>query len=346
MPNNHFKNIPLTSEMNKLNSLMKDAKHLLIVVHTNPDPDAIASAAALQFLIKQNFYLEGSIAFSGTIGRAENQMMLKELKIHMKQISKINWSKYDRIALVDTQPGSGNNVLPDNVRCHLVLDHHPARKYVKTDLSIIHPELGVLATMLIEWLIFLEFEIPADLATALVYAISSESQNLKREIHQRDLNAYLYVYVRANLKKLAQIMQPPLPRQYYAYVARTLQTARTYRNLIIAHLGEAYSAEIVSEMADFLVRHERISWSFCTGRFKDKLIISIRSRNPKAKAGKLVQMLVKNSKTAGGHGMYAGGFLDISETKKTNIQILENKLSKKFAELHNYDNPDWKSLYE
>ncbi|MEJ2544129.1 MAG: hypothetical protein P8Y99_08675, partial [Calditrichaceae bacterium] len=214
--------------------------------------------------------------------------------------------------MVDTQPGSGNNVLPSNVECHLLLDHHPPLKKNLADLSFINNNLGVLATMLIEWMREMDIEIQSDLATALVYAISSESQNLKREVNKRDIEAYLYVYLRCNLKKLAQIMTPPLPRQYYLSVAQALQKAKTYRNLLCAHLGDVSSAEIVSEMADFFVRHERISWTLCTGRFKDRLIISVRTRNEKAKAGKLVQQLVENRNTVGGHGMFAGGFVDIS----------------------------------
>ena len=141
-------------------------------------------------------------------------------------------------------------------------------------------------------------------------------------------------------------MTPALPRMYFLSVAKALRKAMTYRNLIRAHLQEIPAAEIVSEMADFLVRHERISWSLCTGRFKNRLIISLRSRAAKAEAGKMVKKLVNNSKTVGGHGMYAGGFIDISEMKKSDIEDLENKLSKDFAEIFNYDNPDWKSLFD
>jgi nanoRNase/pAp phosphatase (c-di-AMP/oligoRNAs hydrolase) len=335
----------LSSEHAKnLDHMMQNAEHLLIVVHTNPDPDAIAGASALKYLVNKRYNLEASIAYSGNIGRAENQAMVKELKIHMKQIAKINWQKYDRIALVDTQPGSGNNVLPEDVNCHLVLDHHPTRKKIKCGLKFVHPELGAVATLLIEWLRFMEMDIPINLATALVYAINSESQNLNREVNQRDIDAYLYVYIRCNLRKLAKIMVPSLPRIYFMSVAKTLQKAVTYRNLICAHLGEVLSAEIVSEMADFLVRHERISWSFCTGRFKDRLIISLRSRNSKIMAGELVENLVKNTKNVGGHGRSAGGFIDISALRKNDIEILENTLARDFALLQNYDDPEWKLL--
>ncbi len=323
---------------------LKDAKHLLIIVHTNPDPDAIASALALQQIVEKRTGIKTSIGYSGTIARAENRAMVRELKVQMKQLSKITWSRYDRIALVDTQPQAGNNALPDDVRCNLVFDHHPPRRKAGADFVCIDPEVGVLATMLIEWLTALDIEISTNLATALVYAISSESQSLNREVHERDIDAYLHVYTKSNLKKLGQIMVPQLPRQYYVNVAKTLQNALAYRNLICAHIREVAAAEIVSEMADFLVRHERISWSFCTGRFNERLILSLRSRNSDAKAGTLVRKLVNNPKTVGGHGMSAGGFVDISGMTSDDIEVLENRLRKEFAALLSYENPEWKAL--
>jgi nanoRNase/pAp phosphatase (c-di-AMP/oligoRNAs hydrolase) len=331
-------------DIKNLDKLMSGAKNPLIVVHTNPDPDAIASAYALKYLLDKKYDLQASIAYSGNIGRAENQAMIKELKIHMKQISKINWKKYDLIMLVDTQPGSGNNALPEEITCHLVLDHHPSRRQSNCKLKFIYPELGAVATLLIEWLKFMQIEIPANLATALVYAINSESQNLNREVNQRDIDAYLYVYVRCNLRKLARIIVPPLPRRYFISVATALRKAVTYRNLICAHLGDVPSAEIVSEMADFLVRHERIGWSLCTGRFKDRLIISLRSRNSKILAGELIQKLVNDTKNVGGHDRSAGGFINIQAINQNDIEILENTMSKNFAALQNYDDPDWKPL--
>ena len=339
-----MQNRTIQKDLSEFEKILDGASHLLIIVHTNPDPDAIASALALKHIVDKQYGIETSIGYSGTVARAENRAMVRELKVQMKQLSKINWSKYDRIALVDTQPGAGNNALPENIHCNIVLDHHPPRTGGKADLTIIQPELGVLATMLVEWLDYLNIEIQTNLATALVYAISSESQNLNREVQPRDIEAYLQVYNNANLKKLAQIMVPQLPRQYYISVDKTLRNAVTYRNLICAHLGEISGAEIVSEMADFLVRHERISWSFCTGRFKDRLILSIRSRNSKADAGKLVTKLVKDRKTVGGHGMSAGGFVAIGEMKNDDIELLENRLRKEFAALLNCDDPEWKNL--
>ena len=108
-----------------------------------------------------------------------------------------------------------------------------------------------------------------------------------RETTGPDIDAYLSVYVKANLKKLSQIIFPKLPRTYFVLVARALEQAQLYRNLVCSHLGPVPTPEMVAEMADFLVRQERITWAFCTGRFKDSLILSLRTTNTDVNAGQV-----------------------------------------------------------
>ncbi|MGB3862231.1 MAG: hypothetical protein WA915_09095 [Candidatus Aminicenantaceae bacterium] len=56
-------------------------KRVLILPHDNPDPDAIASAWGLSYLLKKKLGLASTIAYSGLIGRTENRELVRELKI-------------------------------------------------------------------------------------------------------------------------------------------------------------------------------------------------------------------------------------------------------------------------
>ncbi len=333
-------------KLEAIDKVMTDKKHLLIIVHNNPDPDAIASAAGLGYFLEKRYGMKSSIAYGGNIGRAENQAMITKLKIKLKQINRIRFEKYDRIALVDSQPGAGNNSLPESVDCDLVVDHHPQREHKSRALMFIKPDIGVSATIIIQWLVAAEMEIPSDLATALAYAISSETQNLGREATAVDIDAYLTVFVKANLRKLAQITHPKLPRSYFVTLARALNQAKSFRNLICAHLGDVPAAEMVSEMADFFLRHERIGWTLCTGRFKGLMIISVRTRNPHAKAGRLVKHMVPDPDTVGGHDMIAGGYIKLDSGKKDELKDWQNRLASKFAQLRGYDNVEWKAVVD
>lgn len=324
--------------LSQLDEVMEGEHHLLIVIHDNPDPDSIASAAALRQIAERRYRARVTIAYGGIIGRAENQAMVRKLGLRMKKIQNVEFTRFDRIAIVDTQPGSANHSLPSHIHCHVVIDHHPRRPKLSTELALIEPEIGATATLLIEWLEDARLEIPANLATALAYAISSETQNLGREATRRDVQAYFKVFIRSSMRKLAEIIHPDLPRIYFQSVARTLVRARTCHNLICAHLGEVHVPEIVPEMADFLLRYERVHWSLCSGIFQGEFIISIRSSNRKAKAGTLVRRLFATRincglNKVGGHDLSAGGRIPLKHFREKNLDRLETGLSRDFVRL-------------
>jgi nanoRNase/pAp phosphatase (c-di-AMP/oligoRNAs hydrolase) len=344
-----FQNHETTTPLDGLDRVLQGEYKLLIVVHDNPDPDAIAAAAALRYLAEKRYGSRASIAFGGIIGRAENRAMVTKLNISMKQINRVRLERYERIAMLDTQPGAGNNSLPSDTVCHIVIDHHPCRPNLRAELVLINPQVGATATLLVEWLDESGLAIPTNLATALAYAISSETQDLGRESSKRDIQAYFKVFTKSSMRKLAQIIHPSLPRSYFIAVAKTLHRAKTFRNLICAHLGEIPTPDIVAEMADFLLRHERMRWSLCTGQFGDELIISLRSSYPKARAGKLVRRLIANRiKSArnkvGGHDMTAGGRIPLTTGTGEEATDLENTLSQDLARVMGYKEPDWKPL--
>ncbi|MBN2009959.1 DHH family phosphoesterase [candidate division KSB1 bacterium] len=330
----------------KLIHILEGQKEFLIVTHNNPDPDAIAAALSLGYLAQQLCKINFSIAYGGNIGRSENQVMVKKLKIKLKRIKQIRFEKYERIALVDTQPDSGNHSLLPDSPCHIVVDHHPIRKHHPIELFVVQPDVGVTTTMLIEWLHARQIPIPANLATAMSYAMISETQYLGRESTKRDIRAYLSIYPKSNIRTLAEIIRPKLPQSYFSILSKALGRAVTYRNLACIHLGDVDAPEIISEMADFILRRQQLSWSMCTGRFKQNLIISIRSSNQKAKAHDVIKHLVLNPQDGGGHEMIAGGFIPLANNRKEELANVENRLSEQFAHLLGYDQPDWKPLVE
>src|SRR5512140_3237060 len=78
---------------------------VVILPHDNPDPDALASAAALKYLLHELLDKEAVIAQGGIVGRAENRAMLTYLNIDLKPVSALTLSGGSLVALVATQPG-------------------------------------------------------------------------------------------------------------------------------------------------------------------------------------------------------------------------------------------------
>ncbi len=334
----------IKKHLQQIEKVLFGKKRLLCVLHNYPDPDAMASAMALSYLAREKFGIKSVIGYDGLIGRAENTAMVRELKIRLKHLNRLKLERYDCIAMLDTQPGAGNNSFPPERLCHLVFDHHPLRRGANVIYSIIDNEIGALSTLFVELLTAAKLPIPMNLATALSYAIRTETQDLGRETSQRDIDSYLFIYPKANVRKLAKIARPKLPRSYFSTLAKTLFRTISYRQIICAHLGEIDAPEIVGEMADLLLRHKRISWSLCTGRFKGELHLSLRSSNPKAQAGAVIQRIVKDKKNSGGHGMFAGGKISLKDLNNEEIASLEMSLSDRLARVLGYKHVSWNPL--
>ena len=142
------------TRLEKLQELTRGKRKVLIVTHNHPDPDALAAAFALKYLLQSKWKVGSIIASSGVVGRAENRAMIRHLKIDLRALSEINLNNYSVIALVDTQPGAGNNSLPKSIIPDIVIDHHvPFR--AKTRLAKyydIRTDYGSTSTILAEYL--------------------------------------------------------------------------------------------------------------------------------------------------------------------------------------------------
>jgi len=304
----------------------------LILTHDNPDPDSIASAAALSKLLRKGFQRRVTIAYGGIIGRAENQEMVKTLGIRLSHIRHINWKNYRHFALVDTQPGTGNNQLPKGRVPDLVFDHHPMRRASqKAPFVDIRIEYGATATMLTEYLLASRIEINKRNATALVYAIRSETQDFGREYMHSDRAVYDLLHPMADIRALARIRTPGLPVSYYQNLLTALQELESVGSLVVSHLGTVVQPDIVPEVADLLLRMKRRTWSLCTGVYEDRMYLSIRTTNSRADAGRLMQRLLGRRGKGGGHGMMAGGWIPITGSSSEEIRALHVSIASRLA---------------
>lgn len=316
-----------------LEAVLSNCRRLLILTHDNPDPDSIASAVALKHLVGEKFGIRSTVGYGGIVGRAENRAMLRLLKIKLSPVWRIRVRDYRHIALVDTQPKTGNNSLPEEVKATVVIDHHPLRRATKAPLTDVRPSYGAAATILTEYLQGCDCKIPTPLATALFYGIHSETEALGREAGEADTRAYLSLFPLTNKKHLARIERPSLPRSYFNILGRSLKGAVTYKNVVVGRLGAVEVPELAAEVADLLVRLERITWSLCMAWYGHRLVLSIRTTNTKARAGYLIRRLVGRRGRAGGHNMMAGGWLDGANLGEDERTQLEDEMIGRFMSL-------------
>jgi nanoRNase/pAp phosphatase (c-di-AMP/oligoRNAs hydrolase) len=281
---------------------------LVILPHDNPDPDALASAAALRFIAKQLADKEAAIALGGFVGRAENRAMVRYLNIPLVPVADLPLSAPEAIiALVDTQPGRRNNSLPAGARASIVIDHHP--QYTRADalpFSDLRDGYGATSTILTEYVQDVRLHVDTKTATALFYGIMAETQDLGREATTPDMDACSFLYPHTNKRRLAKIENARVPREYFSAFRTAIQSAMIYDRAVVSDLGEIRYPDMVAEMADFLLRLDEVDWAAAIGEYHGYLYVSLRTTHRDVNAGDLLQQVL-GSDHAGGHDMIAGG---------------------------------------
>jgi nanoRNase/pAp phosphatase (c-di-AMP/oligoRNAs hydrolase) len=327
-------------KLQKLREEFAGKTYLLIVMQDNPDPDSIAAAVALRKIANSLANLQCSIACGGTVGRGENRALVEYLGLNLRNCAEIDYSKFDLIALVDTQPGTGNNSLPKDILPHIVIDHHPIRRLTRTvSFTDIRSSYGSTSTILVEYLIEAEIVPETPLATALLYGIRSDTQDLGREATRADIDAIELIYPLANKRMLSVIQRGKVPRVYFQLLADALRNAHVQGPAILTELGDVDNPDMIAEVADLLLRDDEITWTLCSGFWNDKLLISIRTTDESNLADKVARRLVARKGTGGGHLTYAGAQVPVAEASKVQRQRLEKHLQRRFLKIIGADSP-------
>jgi nanoRNase/pAp phosphatase (c-di-AMP/oligoRNAs hydrolase) len=251
-----------------------------------------------------------TVSYGGIVGRAENRAFLRYLDLEILPVSEIDFSAFDQVALVDSQPGAGNNALPPDCLADVVFDHHrPFRE--QTSLAShadVRLDIGASSTIMAGYLFAAGLEIPPWLATALFYGIRTDTLGLSRGASSCDRAVSAALQPLVDIDSLIAIERARVPREYFKVFAETLADAEVYDGgVVVAHIGEMYRPDMAAEMADVLLRLEGSHWILCSGFYKDALLLSLRSDPMQPEAGTVAQELVRGLGMAGGHGNVGGG---------------------------------------
>jgi len=314
----------------------RGAGRWLVLGHDNPDPDALMSAAVLGRILDRGLGVPVTIAHGGIVGRAENQEMVRGLDLKFSLVRHINWRNYRHFALVDTQPRTGNNQLPDAITPDLVIDHHPQRKEAaQSPLVDIRPAYGATASIVAEYLLASGVSITRSAATGLVYAIQSETQSFSRESSGPDRLIYDRLHPLANKRALGRIQYPRLPLGYMQTLHDALESLQETGTWIVCHLSSVSAPDNVPEIADLLLRLEGKTWCLTTGPFEDRIYMALRTTNPRADAGRAMRRLVGRRGKGGGHGMIAGGWVPIDS--RGSAESTQRRLGEKVLRMFKKD---------
>lgn len=310
-----------SSPVERLLKAVENCQQLLILLHNDPDPDAIGAAVGLCYLLEQVTDIDVSIGYKGIVGRAENKALVRFLNRPMGPVNTAELKKHAFIALVDTQPGMGNNIFPANKHPVIVIDHHPLKEATqRADFYDVRVEAGSTSTLLTGYLRSLELAIPAHIATALFYGIKTDTLGLSRAASKTDADAYYFLQPLIDVDGLLQIERAQVPVSYFKSIAATLKNTRIYDRLLVTYIGQMAYPDLAAEMADFLLRMQDIRWVICIGQYKHELVFSIRTFSKRG-AGDLAEVVVGDQGLAGGHGTMAGGHLPLLSDQEAEVLV-------------------------
>jgi nanoRNase/pAp phosphatase (c-di-AMP/oligoRNAs hydrolase) len=322
-PERALAELPVLSKLDELLKLARGRRRALVLTHDNPDPDSIAAAVALAFLLEKRAGVEARVVYGGIIGRSENLALVKVLRLPIVPVSQVVFDEHDLLALVDTQPPVGNHSVPARYPVEVVVDHHPLR-----DESLVAPfadvggEYGATSTMVVEYLRAAKLEPSVEVATALFYGIKTDSRDLGRQTTPADIDAYLWLFPRVDRYLLGRIEHPDLPAEYFRLYHSAIARARLYgQTVVTADLGEVYSPDMVAEVAERLSFLEGMKWSLALGTYRGQLYASLRVRDRRMNAGKLMRDICEDrGGSAGGHGSMAGARLPLPAGKASALK--------------------------
>jgi nanoRNase/pAp phosphatase (c-di-AMP/oligoRNAs hydrolase) len=276
---------------------LSDAERVLILLHNDPDPDALASGLALRNVLRRNKQTAIIAAIQG-VTRPENLRMLNLLDIHVETITPQQVADYDRVAMVDVQPhyfGGGID------RVDLVIDHHPEQPGYSAVFKDIRPDYGSTSTILTEHLRAVDANISERTATAMLYAIKSDTLFFNRQANRVDIEAFSYLYPLADAALIRKMEGAEITMERLEYVLQAKQHGRIVEQVFCSFLGTSPREDFIPYVADFYLQLENVKWTIVSGIVNDSLIMSVRNLGYSRNAGEFVRKYFADIGSAGGH---------------------------------------------
>ena len=284
-----------------------DADRVLILLHNEPDPDALAAGLALRNVLRRTRTTAIIGAMKG-ITRPENLRMADLLDIQVETIIPDEFSGFDRIATVDVQPHYFGGLLP---RVDLVVDHHPEQPGYTAVFKDIRSDYGSTCTILTEHLRAVDVNISERTATAMLYAIKSDTLFFARQTNRLDLEAFSFLYPLADPALIRKMEGAEITIERLEHVTRALATSRLRNQVLSAFLGETSREDFIPYTADFLLQVENVKWTIVSGIVGGQLILSVRNLGYSRNAGEFVKANFADIGSAGGHRAMAKAVMPI-----------------------------------
>ena len=322
---------------------LSDADRILILLHNEPDPDALASGLALRNVLRRTRQTAIIGALQG-VTRPENVRMVNLLDIHVEPVTAAQVASFDRVAMVDVQPHYFGGVID---KVDLVIDHHPEQPGYSAVFKDIRTDYGSTSTILTEHLRAVDTNISERTATALLYAIKSDTLFFNRQANRVDIDAFSYLYPLADAALIRKMEGAEITMERLEYVLKAQQQGSLVEQVFCAFLGTTPREDFIPYVADFYLQLENVKWTIVSGIVNDTLIVSVRNLGYSRNAGEFVRKYFADIGSAGGHRAMAKAVVPLRgfREKYGNLNadgFTERVLAMALEFLHEHQPPDKK----
>lgn len=329
--------------------------HLILLLGT-PDPDAISSALALDF-IGSEFDIQSTIMCFSPVSHHENRALVKRLGISLHKYSpECDLSGYDFFSIVDSQKWNtpiDARLEENRIPLFCFIDHHredlipPEAEFVD-----IRPQYACTATILCEYLRELHPHglSPSDpnqvkLATALMHGLRSDTQKFLLAT-QEDFLAASYLAPCLDTQVIELIERKVLTPSMLDMFESALVSRKVHDNFIFADVGYARETDRdgIPQIAELLLAREGTDTVLVFGVIEEQVIDgSLRTRsetiNPDEFLKGFLGVSPENGRPYGGGNIRDRGgfqiplgFFSMHEDKSLVYQMAKQIVEKSFLD--------------
>ncbi len=302
---------------------------LAILMHPNPDPDAMGSAIGLANLAESQG-TETRIYYPGQIRHQENRAFRTVLDLELERIEGVADIRQRNIALVDHNEPRGF-VGAEGIDPDIVIDHHPGdgTGSVFTD---VRPSYGACASIITEYFEKLGADrlgttdnvnltdggtvehdgrpcLSESTATGLLYGIQSDTKRLTNGCTDAEFAASAFLFPGANEDLLDRIANPQVSSEMLETKATAIRNRVLNGPFAISDVGDVDDVDAIPQAAEELIRLEGTSAVVVYGSKDGVVHLSGRSRDDRLHMGRIMEDVLDDVAMAsgGGHARMGGG---------------------------------------
>jgi nanoRNase/pAp phosphatase (c-di-AMP/oligoRNAs hydrolase) len=308
---------------------------MAILVHRSPDPDSIASAAALRDIAASRD-VEADIIYEGEIGHQENRAFVNLLGIDLVSRDEVDMDDYGTVALVDYAKGGA----PTEAEAIDILVDHYEKENGEVDASFedVRSNVSATSTILTKYIQELDLNLSQEVATALLYGIRAETLDFKRDTTPADLTAAAYLYPFADHDTLEQVESPSMSPETLDVLAEAIRNREVSGSHLVSNAGFIRDRDALAQAAQHLLNLEGITTTAVFAIADDTIYLAARSKDIRMNIGKVLDDAFGEMGEAKGHstdaaveiplGIFTG--IETSEdNRETLLQLTEEAVRKK-----------------